>query len=241
MNKLIVPLILLICTNVFGQKEPAKTSLMICFSANEKFNFTIYPSEKRTITPQKEPAFEMNSPEKLAWKFLRAKDEKSLTQLFYNDVPESYKGNKYFEMMAVYFNKPDLNYYELESKLEFSNPLGKFSIIKYLNHNKLFPKTISSFMHFEKINEKWYLTLPKANSALCLLLMQIQSDKFKTLIDNKPTGNKIVDEFEKQMNTNGVLNIDLFSTDFDLWMENKDKYKDFIDYFLDSEHSPFTK
>ena len=213
--------------------------LFLGSSVSQPFKFFLFSNDTlKVIEPNN---YQEGTPEYLLFAFLSAPDTVAMRQLFYQLPPEMYMQEDYFNKMNLYRTSPTVNFYVLESRLEFTSSIGHHAIVKFLNHNELFPKVIASFQHFSKIDGKWFVSLPEANSELGLMLMQLNSESLANLLEKKKTGISPIDNFIELVWKSGVVSLDILSDTFDDWIENKQANETFRNYFMDLEHSPFIR
>jgi hypothetical protein len=206
---------------------------------NKEYKLTVYENNKR-VSPTESSNYEEGTAENTLWLYLKANNKEELNKLYDNSSKMMVDTN-HFKKMQVYKTEPAKNYYELEDKLEFSNEYGTFAIIKLISYNSAFPKPLFSAKTFQKINDTWYLSVLTNQGTLTFFVTQLKKESLSNLFYNQSTGNKKIDSFISKMQKNGSLDFPLVLKTYSAWFDEKEKYKEYIDYFVDKEHSPFMK
>ena len=57
------------------------------------------------------------SPQETFFNFFKITSSEQLTSFFNDSIPKSYKKSNYIQLMSVYKNKPEKNFYELDSNI----------------------------------------------------------------------------------------------------------------------------
>lgn len=227
--------------SISNAQDEHQTRVFLALSNRGEASFQIY-SDSVFVRSTDAPPFSANLPEYTLWLFLKADNLERLKKTFRGDIPEHYGKQQYLNKMLPYRKQSNLYFYQLESRLVFSTSLGTFSIIKFINHNPEFPRPFSSFMHFKKIADQWFISLPEYNSSLGVTLMQLRSDRLAKVFKNERIDVLEIDEFIARANRKSqTTDINFITQQFDDWVNNAEEYEVLREYFIDFDHSPFLK
>ncbi|MFW0736271.1 hypothetical protein [Flavobacterium sp. T12S277] len=177
-----------------------------------------------------------NSPEEIFYNFFNINSNEQLKVFFDNKIPVTYSKNDYLNLMNVYKEKPEKNFYELDFKILFKDGNNQYSYIKYINHNELFPKPIASIIYLELINDKWIIKDLGDNLELGIFLSSIKGNKLEQIILRKQSqlDNKIIQPYI----TNDKIDFNRLMNDF-YDLKKKNINHPLVQLIYDNEFSIF--
>ncbi|MDL2142213.1 hypothetical protein QQY79_06740 [Flavobacterium tructae] len=152
------------------------------------------------------------SPQETFFNFFKIASSEQLTSFFNDSIPKSYKKSNYIQLMSVYKNKPEKNFYEIDFNIILKDGKNQNSFIKYINHNELFPKPIASIIYLELINDKWIIKDIGDNFELGIFLLSIKGQVLEKIISKKlsDSESKIIEPYF----VNDKIDLKKLSTDF---------------------------
>ncbi len=131
--------------------------------------------------------FKNESVEKLFCDFFNTKSNEERLPFFNSvQIPKTYDKEDYQKNKAIYFEKGNSNYYQLDSKYILDRGSNiKDIYIKYINYNDDFPKPLYSLIYIRKINNEYSILDLGQNFDLGLFLISTKSSVLNDLFANK--------------------------------------------------------
>lgn len=235
-NLNVLLILFIIFQTVYSQNVIFKAKDILVTNQTKGNGILWYYSNKILIKTNNPPAFDKDSPEAKFYDFFTIKSNEQLQSFFNGNIPKSYSKSNYLELMRVYFNKPDKNYYELDSKIQFDNGNSKVIFLKYINHNNVFPKPIASVVYLELTNGTWQLKDIGDNFELGIFFCCVKTGSLNMLFRNSLSDNdKSI--MAAYINQDGINFRKLMDTFFELKKNNPNH--PLIKFLYDAEYSIF--
>ncbi|RUA34501.1 MAG: hypothetical protein DSY77_05050 [Bacteroidetes bacterium] len=139
------------------------------------------------------------------------------------------KSNRHFDFIST-MNR-DSNYFELRSKLMFSEGSREFAIIKFYLHTEDISEDQSGAFVMQKVGDRWYRTATSFTTNIAVMVMRFKAPLLQQILGGQLTGDSQVDTMIQQVGNNGVVDINQLYALFAAWYENNDTAN--LDYFID--------